>query len=97
MRANWIQPDGALTILHFNQFFIRSTPSSLEDVSKYPVLFAELISFGWTVDELTKLAGGNLLRVFAEVEAYRDKMRNTPPNEDIYANRIENPHKCQSN
>lgn len=76
-----------------------STPSNLEDVSKYPILFAELIGFGWTVDELTKLAGGNLLRVMKEVESIRDRMRKEkiPPNEDIYANRIENPHKCQSN
>lgn len=76
-----------------------STPVGLEDVSKYPILFAELIGFGWTMDELTKLAGGNLLRVFKEVETMRDKMREEKiqPNEDIFANRMENPHKCQSN
>lgn len=76
-----------------------STPIGLEDVSKYPILFAELIGFGWTMDELTKLAGGNLLRVFNEVETIRDKMRDEKiqPNEDIFANRMENPHKCQSN
>lgn len=80
-------------------FEICSTPSGLEDVSKYPILFAELIGFGWTVEELTKLAGGNLLRVLKEVESIRDKMRKEkiPPNEDIFANRLENPHKCQSN
>ncbi|XP_031623627.1 uncharacterized protein LOC116340976 isoform X2 [Contarinia nasturtii] len=78
---------------------INYTPIGLEDVSKYPNLFAELIGFGWTVEELTKLAGGNLLRVFKEVETYRDKMHKEkiPPNEDIFANRLENPHKCQSN
>lgn len=71
----------------------------MEDVSKYPTLFAELIGFGWTVDELTKLAGGNLLRVFKEVELIRDKQQKNKisPSEDIFANRIENPHKCQSN
>lgn len=76
-----------------------STPTNLEDVSKYPILFAELIGFGWTMDELTKLAGGNLLRVFKEVETVRDNMfkEKIPPNEDIFANRMENPHKCQSN
>ncbi|XP_055295543.1 uncharacterized protein LOC129565103 isoform X2 [Sitodiplosis mosellana] len=78
---------------------INYTPSNLEDVSKYPILFAELIGFGWTVEELTKLAGGNLLRVMKEVESIRDRMHKEkiPPNEDIYANRLENPHKCQSN
>lgn len=76
-----------------------STPQGLEDVSKYPILFAQLFGVGWTVDELTKLAGGNLLRVLNEVEAIRDKMQkdNVPPNEDIFANRAENPYKCQSN
>lgn len=80
------------------KFSLNSTPSGLEDVSKYPILFAELIGFGWTIEELTKLAGGNLLRVLKEVEAFRDKMKTQkiPPNEDIFANRIENPHKCQS-
>lgn len=84
-----------------SSFFVAmcSTPSGLEDVSKYPILFAELIGFGWTVEELTKLAGGNLLRVLKDVESIRDKMRKEkiPPNEDIFANRLENPHKCQSN
>lgn len=85
--------------LSFEWKLPNSTPSNLEDVSKYPILFAELIGFGWTVDELTKLAGGNLLRVMKEVESIRDKMKKEkiPPNEDIFANRIENPHKCQSN
>lgn len=77
---------------------IHSTPQGLEDASKYPVLFAELFGVGWTVDELTKLAGGNLLRVLNEVETIRDKMRkdNVPPYEDNFANRIEDPHNCQS-
>lgn len=75
-----------------------STPHGLEDVSKYPTLFAELIGVGWTIDELTKLAGANLLRVLNEAEAVRDKMQkeNVKPIEDIFANRVENPHKCQS-
>lgn len=70
----------------------------MEDASKYPVLFAELIGSGWTVEELTKLAGGNFLRVLSEVENVRDRMikDKVPPKEDIYANRFENPHKCQS-
>lgn len=62
------------------------------------MLFAELIGFGWSVEELTKLAGGNFLRVLNEVEAIRDRMikEKVPPKEDIFANRFENPHKCQS-
>ena len=40
----------------------------LEDVSKYPFLFAELIRRGWTDEELRKVANGNILRVLAENE-----------------------------
>ena len=40
----------------------------LDDVSGYPKLFAELIKRGWTDENLRKLAGENLMRVFSEVE-----------------------------
>ncbi len=40
----------------------------LEDVSRYPALFAELVRRGWSDDSLRKLARDNLLRVFREVE-----------------------------
>lgn len=44
-------------------------PRGLEDVSKYPYLLAELLdSDRWSEDDVKKLAGGNLLRVFREVE-----------------------------
>ena len=48
---------------------ISSTPDGLEDVSTYPALFAELVRRGWSDDDLRKLAGENLLRVFREAEA----------------------------
>lgn len=48
-----------------------STPRGIEDVSGYPYLFAELMGHGWNAEELTKLAGGNLLRVFSEVSPKR--------------------------
>lgn len=56
-----------------------STPVGLEDVSKYPDLFDALAIRGWTSDELKKLAGLNLIRVFKEVEAVRDRLVNTLP------------------
>ena len=41
----------------------------LEDVSKYPALFAALLGTGtWSLDDLKKGAGLNFLRVFREVE-----------------------------
>ena len=41
----------------------------LEDVSRYPALFAELLRRGWTESDCTALAGGNLLRVMRAAEA----------------------------
>uniref|UniRef100_A0A1B0D474 Dipeptidase n=1 Tax=Phlebotomus papatasi TaxID=29031 RepID=A0A1B0D474_PHLPP len=52
-----------------------STPKGLEDVSTYPMLFAELMGDGWTAEELTKLAGQNFLRVMSEVERVRDSQK----------------------
>lgn len=45
-------------------------PKGLEDVSKYPSLLAELLDSDrrWTEEDIKKLAGGNLLRVFRAVE-----------------------------
>ena len=40
----------------------------LEDVAKYPDLFAELVRRGWSDDDLVKLSRGNLIRVLAGVE-----------------------------
>ena len=47
---------------------IEVAPDSLEDVSTYPRIFAELIRRGWSDADLTKLAGGNLIRVMTEAE-----------------------------
>ncbi len=48
-------------------------PTGLEDASRFPYLFAELIRRGWSDADLVKLAGGNILRVIrgAEVAAAR--------------------------
>jgi membrane dipeptidase len=47
----------------------------LEDVSKYPLLFAELVRRGWSDEDLRKLARENVLRVFAEVEQVASRLR----------------------
>ena len=47
----------------------------MEDVSKYPEVFAALIEdteFEWTDADLAKLANGNLVRTFRQVEEVRD-------------------------
>jgi membrane dipeptidase len=48
---------------------IDATPEGLDDVSKFPDLFAELIRRGWSDADLKKLAGQNLLRVLRTAEA----------------------------
>jgi membrane dipeptidase len=47
----------------------------LEDVSKFPDLFAELARRGWSDSELRKLAGENLLRVFAQAEVVAKRIQ----------------------
>jgi membrane dipeptidase len=64
---------------------IDDTPDSLEDVSTYPRVFAELIRRGWTDADLAKLAGGNLIRAFhqAEVVAARLQHERAPSTRTI--------------
>merc|ERR1712215_397850 len=50
-------------------------PVGLEDVSKYPEVFAALIEdeeFEWTDEDLAKVAGLNLINTFKAVEEVRD-------------------------
>ena len=51
----------------------------LEDVSKYPALFAELVRRGWRDADLRKLAGENLLRVFRQAEVDAERLRRQRP------------------
>ncbi|KAJ8658917.1 hypothetical protein O0I10_005299 [Lichtheimia ornata] len=64
---------------------IEVAPDGLEDVSKYPNLFAELLRRGWTEQELQGLAYGNLLRVWQKVEKVSSLLAETElPMEDLY-------------
>ena len=56
---------------------ITEVVQGLEDVSTYPALFAELARRGWSDSDLSKLAGENFLRVFAQAEAVAKRMRRT--------------------
>jgi membrane dipeptidase len=56
-------------------------PQGLSDVSMYPNLFAELIRRGWSDADLTKIAGGNVLRALEQAEAVARRLQQeTPPN-----------------
>lgn len=48
---------------------IATTPDSLDDVSCYPALLAELANRGWSDDDLGKLTYRNVLRVIRDTEA----------------------------
>ena len=54
-------------------------PTGLDDVSAFPVLFAELIRRGWSDAELKQLAGGNILRVMREAEAVSARLQRSRP------------------
>ncbi|XP_071488261.1 dipeptidase 1-like [Diadema antillarum] len=54
---------------------VDTVPTGLEDVSKFPDLIAELIRRDWTETEVKGAIGNNLLRVFRDVEAERDRLQ----------------------
>jgi len=56
-----------------------SMPEGLEDVSKYPDLFAELIRRGYGDEDLAKIARGNILRVMRENERIAERLRKERP------------------
>lgn len=68
-------------------------PEGLEDTSKYPYLFAELLKDSrWAEEDLKKLAGLNLVRVFRQVEQVRDQLAAESPWEDRLAGEIAAEH-----
>jgi membrane dipeptidase len=54
-------------------------PLGLEGVDGYPVLLGELLRRGWPEEDVKKLAGLNLLRVFDRVEAVGERLRAERP------------------
>ncbi|KAF8609812.1 hypothetical protein BDV93DRAFT_518572 [Ceratobasidium sp. AG-I] len=64
-------------------------PKGLEDVSKYPALFAELLRRGWSRKDLEGLSGKNFLRVFQSVERISSRMKGIPASMVLYDKRVE--------
>ncbi|MGH7482399.1 MAG: dipeptidase [Longimicrobiales bacterium] len=54
---------------------ISSVPIGLEDVSTFPVLFAELLRRGYSEQDLRKIAGLNVLRAMRAMEGVAESMR----------------------
>ncbi|PVH97174.1 hypothetical protein DM02DRAFT_598048 [Periconia macrospinosa] len=65
---------------------IEDTPKGLEDVSKFPDLVAELLRKGVSEVDVVKVIGGNLLRVWSEVDRVRDTLKDEDPLEDEIEN-----------
>lgn len=63
---------------------ILDTPRGLDDVSKFPILVAELLRSGVSDEDAAKVVGGNILRVWRDVDGVALKMRlaNAKPVED---------------
>ena len=62
---------------------ITSTVEGLDNVSKYPALFAELIRRGYTDEQLEGIAGLNVLRVMRKVEAVAARLQKERPASDM--------------
>jgi membrane dipeptidase len=58
---------------------ISETVVGLEDVSKFPALFAELARRGWSQPDLQKLSGGNVLRVLRDAERVSARLKRERP------------------
>lgn len=51
---------------------LSSVPKGLEDVSKYPALFAELLRRGYSDNDVAKISRLNIIRVLQKAEEVRD-------------------------
>lgn len=54
--------------------FWSSVPKGLEDVSKYPALFAELLRRGYSDNDVAKISRLNIIRVLQEAEEVCDTL-----------------------
>jgi membrane dipeptidase len=57
---------------------INSVPKQLEDVSCYPNITQELLNRGYNREQILKILGGNLLRVFKQVEEVAARENKAP-------------------
>lgn len=64
---------------------IESTPRGMEDVSKFPDLIEMLLEKGVSEVDVIKVAGGNLLRVWREVDRVAEKLQGEmePAEDDV--------------
>ena len=60
--------DYEMRVITIILFIYLSLPEGLGDVSKFPDLIAELLRRGYTEEEVKKVVGENLIRVFEKAE-----------------------------
>ena len=72
---------------------MRSAPVGLEDASRYPALFVELLRRGYSEEDLCKIAGLNMLRVMRQVEAAAAAAQATRPPSEVLFDPDDNPAK----
>ncbi|MGB1816507.1 MAG: membrane dipeptidase, partial [Rubripirellula sp.] len=53
---------------------VPALPAQLEDVSTYPVITQGLLDRGYSGDDIRKVLGGNVMRVFEQVERVSDTL-----------------------
>ncbi|HEX9943919.1 MAG TPA: dipeptidase [Thermoanaerobaculia bacterium] len=74
---------------------ITSVPLGLEGVGDYPALLAELLQRGWKDEEVKKLAGLNVLRVFRDAERAAARLKKERPASDALIEELDGPAKEQ--
>jgi membrane dipeptidase len=62
---------------------VPSTTAGLDGVDDFPALLAELLRRGYSDDDVRKIAGGNLLRVFKKVEEIARRLQKERPPGDL--------------
>ncbi|KAK4939920.1 hypothetical protein LTR10_019879 [Elasticomyces elasticus] len=67
------------------------TAEGLEDASKYPNLVAELLSRGWTTEEMRGVLGGNLMRIMDKVDEVSEGLKERLPSSAIWEKRKDLP------
>jgi membrane dipeptidase len=72
---------------------ISMTPVGLEDVSKYPDLFVELMKRGYTKEDIRKIASLNILRVLRKTEETAARLQKSTKPNDALIEEIDQPAK----
>ena len=62
-----------------SDYFGGASPVGLEDVSRFPHLFAELVRRGFSERDLEKMSSENMLRVLRRVETVGEVAAQDPP------------------